>query len=170
MSEELDVRADKSKFKQVLYNLLSNAIKFTDQGGRVWIRAGEDGGMIEVEVGDTGVGIPKDKQARIFGEFYQVESATTRQVEGTGLGFSLTRRIVELHGGTIGWTARGRGGRVHHPLPRRHSTSTDHPHNRILLVEDNPSNRELATMVLTSNGYRGRYGSRWRRRFAQGAE
>src|SRR5579862_5652038 len=83
--ELLEVRADKSKFKQVLYNLLSNAIKFTAQGGRVWVSAHRSGADLVLDVGDTGVGIPREHHERIFNEFYQVDSATTRQVEGTGL-------------------------------------------------------------------------------------
>ncbi|MBV8195753.1 MAG: GAF domain-containing protein, partial [Candidatus Dormibacteraeota bacterium] len=93
--ENLEVRADKSKFKQVLYNLLSNAIKFTARGGRVWVAAKRRKDQVIVDVGDTGVGIPKEHQARIFDEFYQLDTATTSQVEGTGLGLSLTRRLVE---------------------------------------------------------------------------
>ncbi|HVA21224.1 MAG TPA: GAF domain-containing sensor histidine kinase, partial [Candidatus Micrarchaeia archaeon] len=97
----LEIRADKSKFKQVLYNLLSNAIKFTPQGGKVWVSARADSEDLIVDVGDTGVGIPAEHHKRIFDEFYQLDHATTRQVEGTGLGLSLTRRLVELHGGSI---------------------------------------------------------------------
>jgi signal transduction histidine kinase/ActR/RegA family two-component response regulator len=154
--EGLEVRADKSKFKQVLYNLLSNAIKFTAQGGRVWVKArSEEGITLCIEVGDTGVGIPREHHERIFNEFYQVDSATTRQVEGTGLGLSLTRRIVELHGGTMGLESDpGKGSLFTFRLPLAGLvTPNGHRHNRILLVEDNPSNRELATMVLTGNGY-----------------
>jgi CheY-like chemotaxis protein len=152
----LEIRADKSKFKQVLYNLLSNAIKFTAQGGRVWVKAiCEDGGTLCVEVGDTGVGIPREHHERIFNEFYQVDSATTRQVEGTGLGLSLTRRIIELHGGRMGLESEpGSGSVFTFRLPLAGLvTPNGHPHNRILLVEDNRSNRELATMVLTGNGF-----------------
>ncbi len=87
----LEIRADKSKFKQVLYNLLSNAIKFTPQGGKVWVSARAEAEDLLVDVGDTGVGIPLEHQTRIFDEFYQLEHASTRQVEGTGLGLSLTR-------------------------------------------------------------------------------
>jgi CheY-like chemotaxis protein len=154
--ELLTVRADKSKFKQVLYNLLSNAIKFTAQGGKVWVTAcAEEGETLRLEVGDTGVGIPREHHERIFDEFYQVDSATTRQVEGTGLGLSLTRRIIELHGGTMGLTSEpGVGSVFTFRLPLAGLVTSDgHRHNRILLVEDNRSNRELATMVLTGNGF-----------------
>ena len=154
--ELLTVRADKSKFKQVLYNLLSNAIKFTAQGGKVWVNAcAEDDDTLLVEVGDTGVGIPREHHERIFSEFYQVDSPTTRQVEGTGLGLSLTRRIVELHGGRMTLTSEPGVGSVFSvrlPLGGLVTAAGD-KHNRILLVEDNRSNRELATMVLTGNGF-----------------
>ena len=153
--EDLLVRADKSKFKQVLYNLLSNAIKFTAQGGRVWVKARAECETLCVDVGDTGVGIPREHHERIFNEFYQVDSATTRQVEGTGLGLSLTRRIVELHGGRMHLESEpGAGSVFTFRLPLSGiQTQNGHLHNRILLVEDNRSNRELATMVLTGNGF-----------------
>jgi len=153
--EDLEVKADKSKFKQVLYNLLSNAIKFTPQGGRVWVNARAEGEDLVVAVGDTGVGIPVEHHARIFDEFYQLDSATTRQVEGTGLGLSLTRRLVELHGGAIGLTSEpGEGSVFTFRLPLAGIEDVNgHRHNRILLVEDNASNRELARMVLSGRGF-----------------
>ena len=152
---ELEVRADKSKFKQVLYNLLSNAIKFTAQGGRVWVSGRSDDGELIIDVGDTGVGIPPEHHTRIFDEFYQLDSATTRQVEGTGLGLSLTRRLVDLHSGRISLESEpGKGSvfTVRIPLGGIEVTN-GHRHNRILLVEDNASNRELAKMVLVGNGF-----------------
>jgi len=153
--EDLAVRADKSKFKQVLYNLLSNAIKFTSNGGRVWVTAHADEADLVVDVGDTGVGIPAEHQSRIFDEFYQLDHATTRQVEGTGLGLSLTRRLVELHGGAISLESElGKGTVFTFRLPLDGMEAQNgHRHNRILLVEDNASNRELAKMVLAGNGF-----------------
>jgi signal transduction histidine kinase/CheY-like chemotaxis protein len=152
---DLEVRADKSKFKQVLYNLLSNAIKFTAQGGRVWVNGKADDGDLIVDVGDTGVGIPEEHHARIFDEFYQLGNATTRQVEGTGLGLSLTRRLVDLHGGSISLESEpGKGSVFTFKLPLSGIEVTNgHRHNRILLVEDNASNRELAKLVLIGNGF-----------------
>ena len=153
--EDLMVRADKSKFKQVLYNLLSNAIKFTAQGGKVWVSGHAEGDDLVLTVGDTGVGIPAEHHARIFDEFYQLDSATTRQVEGTGLGLSLTRRLVELHGGRIGLKSQpGKGSEFTFRLPLSGLEATNGDrHNRILLVEDNASNRELAKMVLVGRGF-----------------
>ncbi len=151
----LEIRADKSKFKQVLYNLLSNAIKFTPQGGKVWVSARADAEDLLVDVGDTGVGIPLEHQTRIFDEFYQLEHASTRQVEGTGLGLSLTRRLVELHGGSISLVSDpGRGSVFTFRLPLTGiEILNGHRHNRILLVEDNASNRDLAKMVLLGSGF-----------------
>jgi CheY-like chemotaxis protein len=151
----LEVRADKSKFKQVLYNLLSNAIKFTPQGGKVWVSAHADAENLIVDVGDTGVGIPLEHQTRIFDEFYQLDHATTRQVEGTGLGLSLTRRLVDLHGGSISLESDpGRGSVFTFRLPLAGiEVLNGHRHNRILLVEDNASNRDLAKMVLLGSGF-----------------
>lgn len=151
----LEVYADKSKFKQVMYNLLSNAIKFTDPGGRVWVRARRAGDALAVDVGDTGVGIPPEDHERIFSEFYQLERSPSRRVEGTGLGLSLTRRLVELHGGTISVESEpGRGSVFRFHLPAGEAPGGDaHRAGRVLLVEDDVSNRELAELVLAGNGY-----------------
>jgi protein-histidine pros-kinase len=103
VAPELDEAVlDPQKFKQVLYNLLSNAIKFTNEGGSVQIRAarvGED--RFSVIVQDTGIGIRQEDIPRLFNEFEQLESGVTRRYDGTGLGLALTKKIVELQGGTI---------------------------------------------------------------------
>jgi signal transduction histidine kinase len=92
---------DERKIKQILLNLLSNAVKFTPDGGRIGVRAGRIDGGIEIAVSDTGIGIAPEDQALIFEEFRQVGSDYVRKREGTGLGLALTRRFIELHGGTI---------------------------------------------------------------------
>jgi signal transduction histidine kinase len=91
---------DARRLTQVLLNLVGNAIKFTDQGG-VEIRAARAGDRFEIAVVDTGPGIAPADQARIFDEFQQVDSTSTRRKGGTGLGLSISRHIVELHGGRI---------------------------------------------------------------------
>ncbi len=92
---------DAYRFGQVLINLLGNAIKFTEHGG-IKISAGcRDGKMLEVEVSDTGIGIPADKLPHIFDAFNQVDSSSTRRYGGTGLGLAISRRLVELMGGTL---------------------------------------------------------------------
>jgi signal transduction histidine kinase len=97
--------ADREKITHVLSNLLGNAIAFTPAGGRVWISAGRRAGdprqMLLVEVGDTGIGIARDHHDLIFREFAQVDSSPSRQHHGTGLGLTIARKFVELHGGEI---------------------------------------------------------------------
>jgi signal transduction histidine kinase len=93
--------ADERKLKQILLNLLSNAVKFTPDGGRIDVRACAANGVIEISVQDTGIGIAAADQEAVFEEFRQVGRQYTSKQEGTGLGLALTRRFVELHGGTI---------------------------------------------------------------------
>ena len=95
-----EIRADQRKVKQVLLNLLSNAVKFTPEGGRIDVRAGLTDGMIEIAVTDTGIGIAPEDQEAVFEEFRQV-GRTDKKAEGTGLGLTLCRKFVQLHGGRI---------------------------------------------------------------------
>jgi len=93
--------ADERKFKQVVLNLLSNAVKFTPAGGTVELRAKADDGWLVVSVRDTGIGISSEDRAEIFKEFHQVRTVGSAKHEGTGLGLPLSRRLVELHHGTL---------------------------------------------------------------------
>ena len=93
--------ADDRKFKQIMVNLLSNAVKFTPAGGAVTVTAKRVRGGVAIAVSDTGIGIASDHIALVFEEFRQVGTDRVRRSEGTGLGLSLTRKFVELHGGTI---------------------------------------------------------------------
>ena len=148
---DLTLIADKNKFKQMLYNLLSNAIKFTPTGGKVLVEATLQGDHVQTTVRDSGIGIPKELQHKIFGPFYQVQSASNREYPGTGLGLALTKRLVELHGGQIGFdSAPGAGTTFTVQMPLRPLRSH---RSRILVVEDNPSNLDLARMVLEGNGF-----------------
>jgi signal transduction histidine kinase len=94
------IQADERKVRQVVLNLLSNAIKFTPEGGRIEVGAALKDGLVEVSVSDTGVGIAPEDQEAVFEEFRQVGTAD-KKVEGTGLGLTLCRKFVELHGGRI---------------------------------------------------------------------
>src|SRR5256712_11256884 len=94
------VRADERKVRQVVLNLLSNAIKFTPEGGRIEVAASPPDGSADVSVSDTGVGIAPEDHEAVFEEFRQVGTAEKKS-EGTGLGLTLCRKFVELHGGKI---------------------------------------------------------------------
>ena len=96
-----DIAADERKFKQILVNLLSNAVKFTPDGGRVDVFARHEDSNAIISVHDTGIGIAPEDQATVFEEFRQVGRDYTRKQEGTGLGLTLTKKFVELHGGRI---------------------------------------------------------------------
>jgi signal transduction histidine kinase len=96
-----EIVADERKVKQILVNLLTNAVKFTPDGGRVDVIARRAPGELVVAVRDTGIGIAPEDHAAVFEEFRQVGRDYTRKQEGTGLGLALTRKFVELHGGTI---------------------------------------------------------------------
>jgi len=94
------IQADERKIRQIVLNLLSNAIKFTPEGGRIEVGAVPKDGSVEVSVSDTGVGIAPEDQEAVFEEFRQV-GAADKKVEGTGLGLTLCRKFIELHGGRI---------------------------------------------------------------------
>jgi signal transduction histidine kinase len=115
---DMDIVADERKLKQIMYNLLSNAAKFTPDGGAIrvsarWAPHDESatgaGKSIEVAVADSGIGISPEEQAKIFQEFYQVKGGLTAKTPGTGLGLALTKRFVELHGGSITLESEGTG-------------------------------------------------------------
>jgi PAS domain S-box-containing protein len=95
------VHGDRRRVEQVVWNLLSNAIKFTPDGGAVHITAKVADAMVMVVVADTGIGIPSDEHERIFEEFTQVDDGRNRSHQGTGLGLPLSRRLVQLMGGTL---------------------------------------------------------------------
>ena len=138
------IRADERKLKQIVDNLLSNAVKFTPDGGRVTVSgkilrrengrwpdhegdglpasvAGGDESWLKIAVADTGIGIPREDLERIFEPFEQGDGSTTRRFQGTGLGLSLTRKLVALHGGAVWAESAGlkQGATVSFVIPLR---------------------------------------------------
>ena len=109
---------DERKIKQILLNLLSNAVKFTPEGGRIEMKARQADGSVEISVTDTGIGIAPDDQPKIFEEFRQVGTDYAHKTEGTGLGLTLAKKFVELHGGRI-WVESevGKGSKFTFTLP-----------------------------------------------------
>ncbi|OLC54597.1 MAG: hypothetical protein AUH92_03655 [Acidobacteria bacterium 13_1_40CM_4_69_4] len=119
-TDELVVRGDRIKIGQVLVNLLTNAVKFNREDGRISVTARKGSkGFLEVEVADTGTGIPKDALGKIFERFYQVDATARRKYEGTGIGLSIVRDILRLHGCTIRVTSEvGQGSVFTFTLPQ----------------------------------------------------
>lgn len=112
--------ADEVKFKQIMLNLLANAVKFTPEGGRISVCAARVHDGLQIDVTDTGVGIAENHLDFIFEEFRQVGADLPRKSEGTGLGLALTKRFVELHGGTISvQSSLGKGSTFAFTLPER---------------------------------------------------
>ncbi|HUP93927.1 MAG TPA: ATP-binding protein, partial [Burkholderiales bacterium] len=112
--------ADERKVKQIMMNLMSNAVKFTPQGGTVTVRAARTRAGVEISVTDTGVGIARDHLELIFEAFRQVGADYLRRAEGTGLGLALTRKFVELHGGTVSVASElGKGTTFTFTLPEK---------------------------------------------------
>jgi len=96
------IMADKQRFKQIMFNLLSNAVKFSKpEGGTITITAKKEGGMAQISVSDTGIGIKKEAMNKLFHEFEQIDSGISRKYGGTGLGLAITKQLLELHGGKI---------------------------------------------------------------------
>jgi signal transduction histidine kinase len=134
-SDDLVVRGDRVKLGQVFTNLLTNAVKFNRDGGRIAIAARRGrGGFLDIEVADTGIGIPPEEQEKIFERFYQVESGPKRRYEGTGIGLAIVRDILRLHGGgiTVQSTA-GQGSTFRFSIPlgrNREATDARQPSGR----------------------------------------
>jgi PAS domain S-box-containing protein len=118
-SDDLIVRGDRIKIVQVMTNLLTNAVKFNNDGGEVRLAARRGPkGFVEVDVTDTGIGISPEEQQRIFERFYQVDASSSRRYEGTGIGLSIVRDILRLHGCSIGVSSQsGRGSVFTFTLP-----------------------------------------------------
>jgi DNA-binding response OmpR family regulator/anti-sigma regulatory factor (Ser/Thr protein kinase) len=99
--DEIVVYVSKEKFDKILTNIFSNAFKFTPEFGKIDVSVSEKNNFVVISISDTGIGISKEKTNRIFDRFYQADSSSTREQEGTGIGLSLAKELVELHKGKI---------------------------------------------------------------------
>ena len=115
----IEIFLDPRKLKQVLLNYVSNALKFTPAGGRVTVHAHfEEGSTFRLEVEDTGIGIAPQDIGRLFQDFHQLDGGLSKEVQGTGLGLALTKRLVEAQGGKVGVVSHlGKGSRFYADLP-----------------------------------------------------
>ena len=101
LADDLNILGDRDRLQQVVWNLVSNAFKFTPKGGSVTVRLAEIDGDVQIEVADTGIGIPGDFLPFVFDRFRQADSSMSRRHNGLGLGMAIVRHLVELHGGTV---------------------------------------------------------------------
>jgi signal transduction histidine kinase/CheY-like chemotaxis protein len=149
-AETITVFGDPMRLSQVFSNLLNNAAKYTNQRGEIWVTASVQGKYVEVSIRDTGIGIPSDMLPYIFDMFMQVDRSAGRAQGGLGIGLTLVRTLVELHGGAIEvrseGTGRGSEFIVRLPIAQREATPapvaanprvTEVPARRILVVDDN---------------------------------
>jgi signal transduction histidine kinase len=163
---------DPSRMQQVIWNLLSNAIKFTPEGGSVRLSEHREDGMAVITVADTGIGIERDFLPHVFDRFRQQDPAATRRHGGLGLGLSIVRHLVELHGGSIeAWSAgEGQGATFIVRVPvclvdaengsggeragaaRALSETPSLDGLRVLVVDDESDARELVSAILESRG------------------
>jgi signal transduction histidine kinase/DNA-binding response OmpR family regulator len=160
-------RADERRIKQVVANLVGNAVKFTPEGGRIVVGARCVDDTVQVFVSDNGIGVAAGDQERIFEAFSQASAGPQPKPEGTGLGLTLSRQIVELHGGRLWLESRaGEGSTFTFSLPTRPGTTTpataapDRPGvdagaggRTVLLVEDDEHSIELLSLYLQDSGF-----------------
>ena len=166
------VTGDADRLQQVFWNLLSNAVKFTPRQGHVSVKIARTNSYLEVAVSDSGTGIPEDFLPYIFERFTQADTTSARRHAGLGLGLSIARHIVELHGGTIAAESAGEGKgatfRITLPVRALHPQEVDSAQTavpvdtianeimlnglRIMVVDDEDETRELLKMMLSSHG------------------
>ncbi len=145
-----DVLVDGQRLGQVVMNLLDNAIKFSPEGGTARVRARIKGDEVFVEVSDTGIGIAEQDLPHIFRPFTQVDMSETRSVGGVGLGLSISKSIVEAHGGKMGIISEpGKGSTFWFSVP----AGPPAPGRQALVVEDEVNNRNLMVILLEDLGY-----------------
>ncbi len=156
--------SDPLRIKQVIANLLSNAIKFTPRNGRVELAIGYKDGHFIASVKDNGIGIPEEKQQDIFKAFSQAETSTTRKFGGTGLGLTISAKLVQMLGGELKLESKpGHGSRFFFSIPvevgeyksyKKQSAgeSAQIQGRRILLVEDNKANQMFMSLILKKFG------------------
>jgi signal transduction histidine kinase len=158
--------ADPTRLEQILSNLLTNAAKYTEEGGRVWIKAEHQDHEVVIRVRDTGIGISQEILPRVFDLFIQAERSLDRAQGGLGIGLTLVRQLVELHGGQVEACSAGpgKGSEFIVHLPLAHACEADGPPSevvdvrvkaprRVLIVDDNRDVAESMAVLLGMDGH-----------------
>lgn len=136
--------ADEQRLQQILINLIGNAIKYSDDGViEIFSKVNED--KVSISVKDDGIGIPKEKQTYIFKAFHQIDSGETRAYEGTGLGLTVTKQLVELHGGDISIESDGRHGSIFTFTLNRSDKSQTNKQNNLHAIQTQNKNPDKKT-------------------------
>jgi two-component system, sensor histidine kinase and response regulator len=167
------LRGDAGRLRQIISNLAANAVKFTDRGDvAIRVKAVEDDGRavtLRFTISDTGIGIPKDRAGALFSPFVQADESTTRRYGGTGLGLTISKQLVEMMGGRIGFESEeGKGSTfwftaVFEMQPAAAATVLNHEGAnqqgegcgvKVLVLDDRESNRQVVSTLLKSWGYR----------------
>jgi len=115
---DMKILGNQMSIEEVTINMLFNAIKYTPSGGTVTLRVSEKGGFLEIDIEDTGMGIPPEELPKVFDEFYRASNARVTERDGTGLGLSIAKQVIERHGGNI-WAKShlGQGSTFSYTLP-----------------------------------------------------
>ncbi|HEY8808084.1 MAG TPA: ATP-binding protein [Candidatus Limnocylindria bacterium] len=163
--EPLLVEVDEQRVQQILRNVLSNAVKFTPDGGRISVVLAQEGDMATLQIRDTGEGVAPEFISAAFELFRQQESGTRRRHAGLGIGLSLVKQLIELHGGRVALESEGVGlgtlvtlqfplvsGSLHAPAARAPAAAPDLGGRRVLVVDDTEDNRSAIRMLLEELG------------------
>jgi signal transduction histidine kinase/ActR/RegA family two-component response regulator len=163
----IQIEGDSARLVQIFSNLLNNAVKFTPRGGAIWFTADRESDEALVRVRDTGIGIPADALPRVFDMFQQAEPILERSSGGLGIGLTLARRLVEMHGGRIAIASPGAGQgtdvEIRLPVTRAHVPTSAVPEPpsprvatralKVLIVEDNADAAEMLELLVTDLGH-----------------
>ena len=163
----VQLEADPARLAQVIGNLLNNACKFTDKGGHVWLTVDQERDQAVIRVRDNGIGIAADDQSRLFGMFAQVDTSLERSRDGLGIGLTLVKTLVEMHGGTVQVHSEGLGRGSEFTIRLPVAAATARPSSRpavrepippsvgrrILIVDDSEDGAESLAMLLQLGGH-----------------